>query len=260
MIVGQPNGRKREEQYTRMAGTTPENCFPSHSYRRYNFLLLPLAISLKQTHVKCLAHGTYQLAVEDCVLLEDSHVALSIRDEVMKTIEKCNVYRGIAQHQNSIREEGGLAANHSLFKNTFKCCELHVQTNHELVTSYPPHFDKVGNLVCFVPLNGYSFVFLGTPSRFSYKTPKVHGGCKKYKRWKDRLGNSDLRKLGIFIKDVADETKRRLRSNLFQIKVYYMSPGSFVTFPAADIVHGSVIPKQESPRTIVIFHDLIPAK
>ena len=155
-------------------------------------------------------------------------------------------------------------------KFTFQAASLHDQTDgtEKQISAYYSHRDKVGNLVCFCPLEGDSFNFVSMQSKY------VKGACngrkekarfeqshgyKKYQAYKSSLTETDLLKVNNFESDFM-KTATDLRQP--QVHVYRLMPADKLIFTARDYLHGTIIPKRDNGilRALLIFHDLIPYK
>ena len=154
------------------------------------------------------------------------------------------------------------------FKHTFRAASLHDQAagDEMIIQQYSPHRDKLGNIVCFLPLAGSSYNFIAMePKRVNQVGKKElaefetdAGSFKAYKRYKesDCLSRKELT---MIMKFESDFMKMATQQNLTRVRVYKLEPSDKLLFPAKDYLHGTIIPKQKqgNRRALLVFHDLV---
>ena len=157
----------------------------------------------------------------------------------------------------------------SLFDSQFRVAEVHSSDCHA-TSFYPLHRDKVGNLVAFLGVSGFSFTFMAFPRETSSgKKTNVNVNVNAIEVTEGtKVGTDnwssywDYKK---FCKGLSSKEKKRVRnfervlkqSNLCS-RVYRLEPGDLLVFPAHYYLHGIIVPKQIETRTLAVFYKLIP--
>jgi hypothetical protein len=160
------------------------------------------------------------------------------------------------------------------FKYMFRAASLHIQTpgTQEKSSAYYPHKDKVGNIVCFVGLRGYSYNFIATHAAQSSSQEKAKlsmavkaklseagSSYKSYQSYKSYLegkkDKSEFKAVCRFEEDFLCEAKKL---GLMHVRVYELKPACTLAFPAKSYYHGTIIPGQLQTRVLLVMHDLVP--
>ncbi|CAB9520895.1 expressed unknown protein [Seminavis robusta] len=144
----------------------------------------------------------------------------------------------------------------------FNAGEYHRGEFSEEIQYFQHHRDKnFFSMVSIYVVEGESFNFVIVPGGPD-KGPDFdteHGDYGEYVKWKEGLGEEDLKNVKLY----EDALKDNTRSNKWYTKghhsivVYKLTPGQRLIFGASWLTHGVIVPGKQQ-RSVIVFHDLLP--
>ncbi len=125
------------------------------------------------------------------------------------------------------------------------------EENNDKNSIFTWHKDKNNlPLVTFVPVRGYSYTLLIVSNDCT-----IQDDTKSFNNFVKSQTNNDKEQIMSFIKE-GQQIIKDLKGD-YKIVYLLMKPGIFLTFPASQIHHSSIVPKQSTKRILWILYDLI---
>ena len=76
----------------------------------------------------------------------------------------------------------------------------------------------------------------------------------RYQHYKNAVPETELLKIERFESNLIEFAKNK---GCDEIKVKQLLPGHHIVFGAGVYPHGTIIPMQDEPRSLLVFHDII---
>ena len=139
--------------------------------------------------------------------------------------------------------------------NLFSAAEMHPSTAKEHISFFEPHHDSRDAIVCFIPLDGFSWNFVSVEDDKKDK-PYIDLDAADgplYKKFRDGLSIQEKAQVEAFEHSLI--TKADAKRGGTRLLVFYLTKGRRLFFNAHKRLHGTIIPAN-TDRCILILHRL----